>query len=88
MQELYIPTLHSFAMGNQFTGSCGEFRFKITPAVVNATAKEVDFEQSSIRVEFWHGPFCYEKSTIEAEKIFPMSDEGRNAMKVWLEENI
>ena len=31
MQEIYIPTLHTFAMKNTFTGSCGLFRFKITP---------------------------------------------------------
>ena len=65
MAEIYLPTLHTFAMKNPFTGSSGLFRFKITPNVVMATAKEVDFEQSSIKAEFWHGLFCYEKSTVE-----------------------
>ena len=88
MQELYIPTLHSFAMGNGFTGSCGEFRFSITPNVVKATPKEVDFAQSSIKAEYWHGPFCYKLSTMEDEQTFPMSEEGRLAMKQWLEEHI
>ena len=88
MEELYIPTLHSFAMNNPFTGSCGAFRFKIVPNVVMATPKEVDFLGSSITAEFWHGPFCYEKSTIEEAKTFPMSDEGRLEMKKWLEDNI
>ena len=62
MAELFIPTLHTFAMNNIFTGSCGSFRFRAKPQVEKATAKEVDFEKSSIFVEFWHGPFCYEKS--------------------------
>ena len=88
MAEIYLPTLHTFAMKNTFTGSCGLFRFKITPNVVMATAKEVDFEQSSIKAEFWHGLFCYEKSTIEEEKVFPMTEEGRLEMKAWLEGNI
>ena len=88
MAEIYLPTLHTFAMKNPFTGSSGLFRFKITPNVVMATAKEVDFEQSSIKAEFWHGLFCYEKSTVEDEKVFPMTEEGRLEMKAWLEGNI
>ena len=88
MAEVYLPTLHTFAMQNTFTGSCGLFRFKATPNVVMATAKEVDFEQSSIKAEFWHGLFCYEKSTMEGEKTFPMTEEGRKEMQQWLQENI
>ena len=88
MKEVFIPTLHTFAMNNIFTGSCGEFRFRAQPHVEMATPKEVDFEKSSIRAEFWHGPFCYEKSVMEGEATFPMSEEGRLAMKQWLEEHI
>ena len=88
MADLYLPTLHSFAMNNPFTGSCGAFRFKIQPVVEMATLKEVDFEKSSMQAEFWHGPFCYEKSQMEGERTFPMSNEGWQAMKTWLEDNI
>ena len=88
MKEVFLPTLHWFAMKNPFSGSCGEFRFMAKPDVVMATAKEVDFEQSSIKAEFWHGLFCYEKSTVEEEKVFPMTEEGRLEMKAWLEGNI
>lgn len=85
MADLFIPTLHTFAMDNVFTGSCGLFRFKIKPEVVKATPKEVDFEKSSIHAEFWHGPLCYEKSQMEGQKDFPMTEEGRTEMKAWLE---
>ena len=88
MKEIYLPTLHWFAMTNPFTGSCGEFRFRAVPTVIMATAKEVDFDQSSIHVEFWHGLYCYEKSEMEGKETFPMSEEGRQAMKQWLEERI
>lgn len=88
MAELFIPTLHTFAMNNIFTGSCGNFRFRAKPMVEMATAKEVDFEKSSIFAEFWHGPFCYKKSEMEGQATFPMSEEGRQAMKDWLESNI
>ena len=88
MDEFFLPTLHWFAMKNLFTGSSGEFRFRAEPIVVMATAKEVDFEASSIKCEFWHGPFCYEKSAMEGERTFPLSENGRLEMKAWLEANI
>lgn len=88
MKEVFLPTLHWFAMTNPFSGSCGEFRFMAKPDVVMATAKEVDFAASSIKCEFWHGPLCYEKSEMEGAQTFPMTEEGRLHMKQWLEENI
>ncbi len=88
MNEIFIPTLYTFAMNNPFTGSCGAFRFRIVPHVEMATQKEVDFEKSDIHAEFWHGPFCYEKSVMEGEATFPMSEEGRLALIKWLTQNV
>lgn len=88
MADLYLPTLHSFAMKNTFTGSNGLFRFRIKPNVEMATPKEVDFEKSTMTAEIWHGLFCYEKSTVEDSRLFPLTEEGRTEMKRWLEENI
>ena len=88
MNELFIPTLHTFAMNNLFTGSCGAFRFRAEPKVVMATPKEVDFNQSTIVVEYWHGPFCYEKSEMEGQATFKMTEEGRLEMKAWLESKV
>ena len=87
MDSIFLPTLHTFAMENIFTGSCGLFRFKITPSVVKL-GKEVDFANSSMFAEYWHGPFCYEKSEMEGKETFPMSEEGRLAMKKFLEDHI
>ena len=88
--DIYLPTLHSFSMNNPFTGSCGALRFRIVPTVVmdEANPKEVDFAQSSIGAELWHGELCYEKSEMEKSETFPMSEEGRLALKTWLEANI
>jgi hypothetical protein len=88
MAELFLPTLHTFAMKNIFTGSMGPFRFRAKPNVIMATAKEVDFTQSTIDVEYWHGPFCYEKSVMEGKETFPMTEEGRSEMLAWLESKI
>ena len=77
MADIFLPTLHTFAMDNLFTGSCGLFRFRVKPNITMATAKEVDFAASSLHAEFWHGELCYEKSSMEGEKTFPLSEEGR-----------
>ena len=88
MEQIFLPTLHWFAMKNPFTGSCGALRFKAVPNVTMATPKEVDFEASSIFCEFWHGPFCYEKSEMEGSETFPLSEKGREALRQWLTEQI
>ena len=89
MSQLFLPTLHTFAMDNIFTGSAGEFRFRIQPKVVKKeNKKEVDMEASTIFAEFWHGPFCYEKSQMEGSESFPMTEAGREALLAWLQSKI
>lgn len=85
MSIIYLPVFHHFENGNIFTGSCGNFRYKITPTVVMATQKEVDHAASSIQAEYWHGPLCYELSEIEEAQVFPMSEQGRTELLDWLE---
>lgn len=85
--DIYIPTLHTFAMNNCFTGSCGLLRFKLTPTVVMLNPKEVNMDESSIRGELWHGEMCYECSHMEQERVFPMQEESRDAIRQWLEDN-
>ena len=88
MGEVFIPTLHTFAMKNLFTGSYGSLRFRIKPEVVMATPKEVDFSQSTMYVEYWHGLYCYEKSEMEGSATFPLTEEGRTEMIRFLESKI
>lgn len=88
MTDIYLPTLHTFAMDNIFTGSCGLLRFKITPNVIMLNKKEVNMDESSIHAELWHGQLCYECSEVEQEKTFPMSEEGRLDLQQWLQSNI
>ena len=88
MNEIFLPVLHSFENNNVFTGSFGLLRFKVTPSIEMKTPKEVDFDASSMQCEYWHGLYCYEKSTIEDTRIFPLSEQGREAMRQWLTEHI
>lgn len=84
-EGIYLPVFHHFENGNVFTGSCGPFRFKITPDVRMKTQKEIDYEASSVKAEYWHGEMSYEFSDIEGEKTFPLSREGYAGLKAWLE---
>ena len=86
--KIFLPTLHTFAMKNPFTGSCGMFRYRVVPNVVMATPKEVDFGQSTIEAEYWHGLYCYEKSEMEGSETFPLTEEGRQTMLQWLESKV
>ena len=88
MEDLFVPTLHTFAMKNLFTGSYGSLRFRIKPDVVMATPKEVDFDQSTMFVEYWHGLYCYEKSEMEGSETFPLTDAGREEMIRFLKSKI
>lgn len=88
MEDIFIPTLHTFAMKNLFTGSCGLFRFRIQPNVIMATPKEVDFEQSTMFAEYWHGLYCYEKSEVEGSETFALTEAGREEMIAWLKSHI
>ena len=87
-KEIFLPVLHYFAMDNIFTGSFGALRFRAVPTVIMRTPKEVNMEESSIHVEYWHGIFCYEKSEMEGERTFPMSEQGRADMHAWLTQQI
>ena len=86
--DIYIPTLHTLAMENIFTGSWKSLRFRIKPNVTMVNGKEVDFANSSILVEYWHGLLCYEKSQMEGEQSFPLSEDGRLQLKAWLESKV
>lgn len=85
--EIFLPVLHSLENNNVFTGSYGKLRFKLTPNVVMKNAKEVDMEQSSVKAEYWHSDVCYELCQVESERTFPMSEQGREALRTWLWEN-
>lgn len=86
--RIFLPTLHTFAMENIFTGSYGLLRFRIAPTIIKLNPKEVNMEESFMTAEYWHGPFCYEKSEMEGKQEFPMSEEGLSNMLAWLEAQI
>ena len=75
-QTIFLPTLHSFENQNTYSGSCGRLRFFLYP------------QENTILAKIWHGPFCIEKSTVEAEQTFPMTQQGLEALRAYLTEQI
>ncbi|MBQ2154134.1 MAG: hypothetical protein II437_03615 [Oscillospiraceae bacterium] len=83
-EGVYLPVFHHFENGNVFTGSLGEFRYKITPDVHMKTQKEVDYDASSVKAEYWRGKLSYEFSNIEGEKTFALTPDACDEMRQWL----
>lgn len=76
MEEIFLPTLHSFENQNTFSGSFGRLRFYLYP------------QETTILAKIWHGPFCIEKSEIEEEREFPMTREGIEELRTYLTERV
>lgn len=72
MEELFLPVLSHFQNGNAWTASAGRMRYKLVPG------------EETIAAEVWEGPFCYELSTVEEQRDFPLSEEGLTALRGWI----
>lgn len=73
--RVYIPVMKAFTNGNSFTGSAGMLRFLLDPLK----------ETQEIRARIWYGEYCFEKSEIVEDRTFPLSDEGREQLRSYLE---
>lgn len=72
--DLYVPNYMSFHNENIFLGSYQGLRFKLSPNI----------EDMTILAEYWYGPLCYEKSQMDGQDTFPLSDEGIENMTAWI----
>ena len=68
-----IPKFYYFESGNDFSGSKGDFAYKICNGDV-------------LKCMTWHGRLCSMKAEIEHEAEFERTHEGFEAMIKWLEE--
>lgn len=75
--EWGLPHLDYFENGGIYTGSRSysrerEFRYRVS------------LENEALKVFLWYGPYCFEKSTMEKEENFPDSEEGYEALLLFL----
>ena len=74
--EIFLPTFHHWSFGNNWSGSCGKVRFFVT------TSKE------DMLAQVWDQDVCHELAEIKAEARFEVTQEGLDAMRGWLLEQI
>ena len=72
MEALFLPVLSHFQNQNTWTASVGRLRYRAVPGGEDLTG------------EVWEGPWCYELSEIEEKKVFPLSEEGIEALRAWV----
>lgn len=68
--------LEYFTFGNNFSGSRGDFNYKLLP----------NKDEGQLELLVWYGKRCSAKSPLEAQTLFPLSEEGRLAAQDWLRE--
>ncbi len=84
MSSLYLPTLSHWVLGNNWSGSLGRASYHITPR----QREGGDDSGSELFAEVWTGPLCYELSTPEITGIFPVTEEGLEELRLWLEKQL
>lgn len=70
---LDIPRYYYFSSGNDYSGSLGDFTYKIKNG-------------ENLKAMTWHGRLCSDKAEIENEMEFERNESGFEAMIKWLEE--
>lgn len=68
-----IPKFYYFESGNDYSGSKGDFAYKI-------------LNGEKLKALAWHGRLCSMKATIEHEQEFDRSEEGFTELVKWLEQ--
>ena len=77
----YLPNLYTFQNGNTFIGSFQGLRFRVKPGKEG----EGEAERPVLSALVWYGEYCLERSEVQAEAGFPLTEEGRDALLDWLE---
>ena len=68
-----IPGIYYFESRNIYSGSRGDFNFRIVPG-------------EELYVSVWYGFLCSELAEMEQENHFPLTKEGHQDMLRWLTE--
>lgn len=77
MANVYLPSLSHWEFGNFWSGSKGKLRYYIT--VSNGE------QGKEMLVELWDRDVCRELAEITETKTFPVTQEGLDEMRAFLE---
>ncbi len=81
LHPIELPTLLFWENGNSWYGSKGLARFFIRPL-----APEPEGGAPALEVQLWRGPLAMEHSEILDRAQFPVSQQGIEQVRAWLEE--
>lgn len=84
--DFYLTNLHSWSNGNAFYGSLRAMRFLVKPTVARDKQSGELLPESKVEAFVWKGEYCMEESEILAQAEFPLTEEGREQVIEWLEE--
>lgn len=73
-EHIFLPTLSHWEFGNGWSGSRGNACFLVRP------------EEGALCAELWTGPLCRAMSEAEESASFPVSEDGIEQLRTWLEE--
>ncbi len=72
--NLPLPSVKYLKFGNIYSGSSGNFNYKIFPNV----------KEEKFKISTWLGKCCYEKCDVLHEKDFKLNEVGLNEAAQWL----
>lgn len=84
--DFYVTNLHSWLNGNAFYGSFHGLRFLIKPTAILDKVTGEPLEGSRVEVLVWTGEYCLEESEVLAKAEYPLTEQGREQVIDWLEE--
>ena len=82
----YLTNLHSWSNGNAFYGSFRTMRFLVKPTAVRDKESGELKSESKVEAFVWKGEYCMEESESLNQAEFPLTEEGREQVIEWLEE--
>lgn len=83
MKELDLQKLQFFTEGNTFTGE----RSQENGAILRYLVKP-NREEKELVAYAWHSDVCFEKVEEKVQQSFPMSEDGLEETRRWLQEQL
>lgn len=80
---IFIPNLYAFLNNNAYFGSKGDLRFRIRGVLAGAEGEE---QTPVLEAWIWYGKNSLENSNVDAQRDFPLTEEGRTELLAWLEQ--
>ena len=84
---IFVPLLHYFKCKNTYSGNEYGLRYRLTPG--KRSVPDPDGGEGAVKdeailtLDYWPDPWTLEKTdpALRAQKVFPLSDDGRAAAR-------